>query len=162
MMLASRGQPADNKRHAMRPVLAVALVLLAADAAAQTYPSRPITIIAPTTAGGPPDTIARLISEPMRVMLGQPIVVENVTGAGSTIGVARVARAAPDGYTLSIGHLNSHVFSSLTYSTNYDVLNDFEPISLLTIAPMAFYGRVGLPGSNLKELVAWMKENPKQ
>jgi len=92
--------------------------------------------------------------------LGQPIVIENVTGAGSTLGLARVARAAPDGYTLSIGHLNSHVFSSLTYSTTYDVLNDFEPISLLTYAPVAVYGRVGLPGADLKELAAWLKDNP--
>jgi tripartite-type tricarboxylate transporter receptor subunit TctC len=144
----------------MRLFLAAALVLLAAQAGAETYPSRPITIIVPTTAGGPPDTLARLIAEPMRSVLGQPVIVENITGAGSTIGVARVARAAPDGYTLSIGHLNSHVFSSLTYPTNYDVLNDFAPIALLTIAPMAIYGRTGLPGSNLKELVAWMKDNP--
>src|SRR5687768_12839522 len=98
-------------------IAAFAVAALAADAQAQSYPSRPITIIAPTTAGGPPDTIARLMSERMRAVLGQPIVVENVTGAGSTIGVGRVARAAPDGYTVSIGHLNSHVFSSLTYNT---------------------------------------------
>ncbi|HYI26267.1 MAG TPA: tripartite tricarboxylate transporter substrate-binding protein [Bradyrhizobium sp.] len=144
----------------MKPFLAVALVLFATDAAAQSYPSRPITIIAPTTAGGPPDTIARLLSEPMRAVLGQPVIVENVTGAGSTLGLARVVRAAPDGYTLSIGHLNSHVFSSLTYPVNYDVVNDFEPISLITIAPMALFGRSGLPGENLKELVAWLKDNP--
>src|SRR4029079_7679126 len=144
----------------MRLFMAAALALLAVQAEAETYPSRPITIIVPTTAGGPPDTLARLIAEPMRSVLRQPVIVEDVTGAGSTIGVARVARAAPDGYTLSIGHLNSHVFSSLTYSTNYDVLNDFEPIALLTVAPMAFYGRSGLPGTNLKELVAWIKDNP--
>ena len=144
----------------MKPFLAVAFALLATDAAAQGFPSRPITIIAPTTAGGPPDTIARLLAEPMRAVLGQPIVVENVTGAGSTIGVGRVARSAPDGYTLSIGHLNSHVFSSLTYPVAYDVVNDFEPISLITIAPMALFGRVGLPGADAKELVAWLKANP--
>jgi tripartite-type tricarboxylate transporter receptor subunit TctC len=144
----------------MKPFLAVVLALLATNAAAQTYPSRPITIIAPTTAGGPPDTIARLLSEPMRAVLGQPIVVENVTGAGSTLGVGRVARSAPDGYTLSIGHLNSHVFSSLTYPVTYDVVNDFEPISLITIAPMLMFGRLGLPGTDLKELVAWLKANP--
>ena len=144
----------------MKPFLAVLLALLATDAAAQTYPSRPITIIAPTTAGGPPDTIARLLSEPMRAVLGQPIVVENVTGAGSTLGVGRVARAAPDGYTLSIGHLNSHVFSSLTYPVTYDVVNDFEPIALIGIAPMVLFGRIGLPGANAKELVAWLKANP--
>ena len=141
----------------MKPFLAVVFTLLATNAAAQTYPSRPITIIAPTTAGGPPDTIARLLSEPMRSVLGQPIVVENVTGAGSTIGVGRVARSAPDGYTLSIGHLNSHVFSSLTYPVTYDVVNDFEPISLIGIAPMVLFGRNGLPGENAKELVAWLK-----
>jgi tripartite-type tricarboxylate transporter receptor subunit TctC len=144
----------------MKPFLAVVFTLLATNAAAQTYPSRPITIIAPTTAGGPPDTIARLLSEPMRSVLGQPIVVENVTGAGSTIGVGRVARSAPDGYTLSIGHLNSHVFSSLTYPVTYDVVNDFEPISLIGIAPMVLFGRNGLPGENAKELVAWLKANP--
>ena len=144
----------------MKPFLAVALVLLATNAAAQTYPSRPVTIIVPTTPGGPPDTLARLIAEPMRSVLGQPVIVENVTGAGATLGVARVARAAPDGYTLSLGHVNSHVFSSLTYSVSYDLLNDFEPIALLTIAPMAIYGRLGLPGANLKELVAWLKDNP--
>ena len=96
----------------------------------------------------------------MRAVLGQPIVVENVTGAGSTLGVGRVARAAPDGYTLSIGHLNSHVFSSLTYPVAYDVVKDFEPIALIGIAPMALFGRIGLPGADVKELVAWLKANP--
>jgi tripartite-type tricarboxylate transporter receptor subunit TctC len=144
----------------MKLFLAAVLALFAAQAGAETYPSRPITIVVPTTAGGPPDTLARLIAEPMRAVLGQPVIVENVTGAGSTLGLARVARAAADGYTLSIGHLNSHVFSSLTYSTTYDLLNDFESIALLTIAPMAVYGRIGLPGTNLQELAAWLKENP--
>jgi tripartite-type tricarboxylate transporter receptor subunit TctC len=144
----------------MKPFVAAALVLIAGQALADTFPSRPITIIAPTTAGGPPDTIARLLAEPMRSVLGQPVVVENVTGAGSTIGLAKAARAAPDGYTLSIGHLNSHVFSSLTYPVTYDVVNDFAPISMLTVAPMAFFGRAGLPADNLKDLVAWLKANP--
>ena len=144
----------------MKPFLAAALICLATNATAETYPTRPITIVVPTTAGGPPDTLARLIAEPMRSVLGQPVIVENVTGAGATLGVARVARAAPDGYTLSLGHVNSHVFSSLTYPTTYDVLKDFEPIALLTLAPMAIYGRMGLPGTNLKELAAWLKENP--
>src|SRR2546426_1265653 len=93
---------------------AAALAIIAtstANVAAESYPSRPITIVAPTTAGGPPDTIARLLGERMRLTLGQPIIVENVTGAGGTIGVGRVVRAEPDGYTLSIGQLNTHVFS---------------------------------------------------
>jgi tripartite-type tricarboxylate transporter receptor subunit TctC len=139
---------------------AAAFVTSVAAAQAQVYPSRPITIIAPTTAGGPPDTIARLLSERMKAMLGQPVVVENVTGAGSTLGLARVARAAPDGYTLSIGHLNSHVFSSLTYNTSYDVLKDFAPVAMLTRAPMLFIARSGFPPNDLKELIAWLKANP--
>jgi tripartite-type tricarboxylate transporter receptor subunit TctC len=143
-------------------IAAVAWVLLVAfgGAVAQKYPSRPITIIAPTTAGGPPDTIARLLSERMRAVLGQPVVVENVTGAGSTIGLARVARAAPDGYTLSIGHLNSHVFSSLTYNTTYDVLKDLAPVAMLTRAPMLFIARSGFPPNDMRELIAWLKANP--
>ncbi len=138
-----------------------ALVVFAlAGAQAEVYPSRPITIIAPTTAGGPPDTIARLLSDRMRAVLGQPVVVENVTGAGSTIGVARVARAAPDGYTVGIGHLNSHVFSSLTYNVSYDVLKDLAPVVMLTSAPMLFAARAGFPPNNVRELIAWLKEHP--
>jgi tripartite-type tricarboxylate transporter receptor subunit TctC len=140
--------------------LAWAFAVAASAAGAQEFPSRPITIIAPTTAGGPPDTIARLLSERMRVVLGQPVIVENVTGAGSTIGLARVARASPDGYMLSIGHLNSHVFSSLTYNTTYDVLKDFAPVAMLTRAPMLFIARSGFPPNDLKELIAWLKANP--
>jgi tripartite-type tricarboxylate transporter receptor subunit TctC len=129
-------------------------------AVADTFPSRPVTFIAPTTAGGPPDTLARLLSDRMRAFLGQPVVVENVTGAGSTIGVGRVARAAPDGYTLSIGHLNSHVFSSLTYNVNYDVLKDLAPVAMISQAPMLFVARNGFPPNSVKELVAWLKANP--
>src|SRR5262244_2887849 len=94
--------------------LAGSLVAWPIIARAQAYPNRPITIVVPTTAGGPPDTLARLLGERMRVTLGQPIVVENTTGAGGTLGMSKAARAAPDGYTLSIGHLNSHVFSAIS------------------------------------------------
>jgi tripartite-type tricarboxylate transporter receptor subunit TctC len=127
---------------------------------AQAYPSRPITIIVPTTAGGPPDTIARLLGERMRITLGQPIIVENVTGAGGTIGVGRVVRAEPDGYTLSIGHLNSHVFSGATYVLPFDLVNGLEPIALLTTSPQVLIGRSNLPPSTLIELIAWLKANP--
>jgi tripartite-type tricarboxylate transporter receptor subunit TctC len=147
----------------MKMHVVVACAVLAAGlgcAQAQTFPSRPVTIIAPTTAGGPPDTIARLLSERMKAVLGQPVVVENVTGAGSTLGLARVARAAPDGHTLSIGHLNSHVFSSLTYNTTYDVLKDFAPVAMLTTAPMLFIARSGYAPNDMKELIAWLKANP--
>ena len=126
-------------------------------ARAQAYPSRPITIIVPTTAGGPPDTIARLLGERMRIALGQPIIVENVTGAGGTIGVGRVVRAEPDGYTLSIGHLNSHVFSGATYALTFDLVNDLEPIALLTTSPQVLIGRSSLPPNTLVELIAWLK-----
>jgi tripartite-type tricarboxylate transporter receptor subunit TctC len=145
----------------MRALLVAFGFIAAVNAAqAETYPSRPITIIAPTTAGGPPDTIARLLSDRMRQVLGQPVVVENVTGAGSTIGVARVARSAPDGYTVGIGHLNSHVFSSLTYNVPYDVLKDLAPVVMLTSAPMLFGARAGLPPNTVGELIAWMKAYP--
>jgi tripartite-type tricarboxylate transporter receptor subunit TctC len=130
-------------------------------AQAETYPSRPITIVAPTTAGGPPDTIGRIIGERMRVTLGQPIIVENVTGAGGSLGVQRVVRSAPDGYTVSIGHLNSHVFTGATYNLSFDLLTDLAPVSMLTSAPMIFVVRTGFAPNNLKELVAWMKEHPK-
>jgi tripartite-type tricarboxylate transporter receptor subunit TctC len=103
---------------------------------AQTYPSRPITLIAPTSPGGPPDTIGRILGERMKVTLGQPVIVENVTGAGGSLGVQRVARAAPDGYTVSIGHLNSHVFTGAVYNLSFDLLKDLAPVTLLTAAPM--------------------------
>src|SRR3954453_17482767 len=132
-----------------------------AGAQAQSYPSRPITIVAPTTAGGPPDTIGRILGERMRVSLGQPVIVENVTGAGGSLGVQRVARSAPDGYTVSIGHLNSHVFTGAVYNLSFDLLKDLAPVTLLTSAPMLFVARKDFPPNNLKELVAWMKERPK-
>ena len=107
-------------------VFAGALASIGA-AAAQTFPSRPITIIAPFPAGGPSDTIARIISEPMRAALGQPIVVENVAGAGGNLGTGRVARAAPDGTTVGIGQWSTHVVNAITYNLPYHVINDFEP-----------------------------------
>jgi tripartite-type tricarboxylate transporter receptor subunit TctC len=139
--------------------MAIALMLWASAAGAQDYPTRPITIIVPTTAGGPPDTLARLLSEPLRKALGQPIVVENVTGAGGTLGMRRAASAAPDGYTLSIGHLNSHVFSAISYGLSAEALS-FEPIALLTTAPMVFGARAGFPPNDMASLLAWLKANP--
>jgi tripartite-type tricarboxylate transporter receptor subunit TctC len=132
-----------------------------AGAHAESYPSKPITIVAPTTAGGPPDTIARIISERMRASLGQPVIVENVTGAGGSLGVQRVARSAPDGYTVSIGHLNSHVFTGAVYNLNFDLLKDLAPVAMLTEAPMVFVMRSGFPANNLRELVAYLKEHPR-
>jgi tripartite-type tricarboxylate transporter receptor subunit TctC len=140
---------------------AVFIAGTAAGARAETYPSHPITIIAPTTAGGPPDTIARILSEPMRASLGQPVIVENVTGAGGSLGVQRVVRSAPDGYTVSIGHLNSHVFTGAVYNLNFDLLKDLAPVTMLTAAPMIFVARNGFPANNMRELVAFLKAHPK-
>ena len=129
-------------------------------ALAQDYPSHPITMVVPFPAGGPTDTLGRILSERMRVSLGQPIVIENVTGAGSTIGVAHAAQAAPDGYTLSLGNWTSFVGSGALYRTSYDLLKDFEPVSLLTFAPMLIVGKNTLPVNDAKELIAWLKANP--
>jgi tripartite-type tricarboxylate transporter receptor subunit TctC len=137
-----------------------ALVAGIGSASAQTYPSRPITIIAPFPAGGPLDTIARIVAEPMREALGQPVLVENVPGAGGNIGTLRVARAAPDGYTVGIGQWSTHVVNPITYTLQYDVRTDFEPIALLTITPQLIIARKDFPAKDIKELVAWLKANP--
>ena len=123
-------------------------------ASAQSFPTRPITIIVPFPAGGPADAIARIIGERMRATLGQPVIIENVAGAGGSIGVGRAARAAPDGYTLSIGQLNSHVFSGAIYSVRYDLLRDFDPVALLTTNPLMIVGKKDLPATKalLKEV----------
>jgi tripartite-type tricarboxylate transporter receptor subunit TctC len=130
-----------------------------APAPAQVYPSRPITMVVPFAAGGPVDTVARILSEPMRATLGQSIIVENVTGAAGSIGVGRVARAAPDGYTLSIGHWSTHVVNGAIYPLPYDLLRDLEPIVLLPSNPMIVVSRSAVPAKNLNEFVGWIKAN---
>ncbi len=142
-------------------LVATAAVFSAAplDAIAQTFPSRPIVIVVPYPPGGPTDLIARIIAERMRGPLGQPIVIENVAGASGNIGVARVARAAPDGYTLSIGNSGSHVLNGALYSLPYDLLNDFEPIAELTTNPQIIVTKKAIPAGNLKELIEWLKAN---
>ena len=143
-------------------VVIAALIATIAVAAAQTYPARPVTIIAPFPAGGPLDTIARIISEPMRSALGQPVVIENVAGAGGNLGTGRVARAPADGYTVGIGQWSTHVVNPVTYKLPYDVLNDFEPVALLTITPQLIIARKDFPARDVKELIAWLKANPDQ
>jgi tripartite-type tricarboxylate transporter receptor subunit TctC len=147
----------------MRKPLAAAVIaaiaLCAVSAAAQTYPSRPVTIIAPFPAGGPLDTIARIIADPIRTSLGQPVVIENVAGAGGNIGTARVARADPDGYTVGIGQWSTHVVNPVTYSLTYDV-RELEPIALLTITPQLIIARKDFPAADVKDLLAWLKANP--
>jgi tripartite-type tricarboxylate transporter receptor subunit TctC len=129
-------------------------------ALAQSYPSRPITLIVPFGAGGPVDTVARILIEPMRASLGQPLLIENVTGASGTIGVGRAARANPDGYTVSIGNWPSHVVNGAIYTLQYDVLKDFEPVARLSHNPYVIVARKDLPAKDLKELIAWLKANP--
>jgi tripartite-type tricarboxylate transporter receptor subunit TctC len=142
--------------------VAVALAILAgtAVATAQSYPSRPITMIVPFAAGGVTDIVARIVSERMKTSLGQPVIVENVGGAGGTLGVTRLHRAAPDGYTLAIGQWTSHVGAGAMYPVPFNYLTDFEPVSMLSIAPLWIIGRNDLPAKDLKELIAWLKANP--
>jgi tripartite-type tricarboxylate transporter receptor subunit TctC len=128
--------------------------------AAQVYPSRPVTMIVPFPAGGPIDALARILGERMRATLGQPVIVENAAGAGGSVGVGRVARAAADGYTLSIGGLNTHVINGAVYALPYDVLNDFTPISLITNLPVLIVARKDAAAANLKELIDWLRANP--
>ena len=142
--------------------LAAALAILAgiAGAHAQTYPSRPITLIVPFPAGGSTDAVGRILVERMRTSLGQPIVIENVGGAGGSIGVGRVARAAPDGYTLDIGQWDTHVANGATYPLAYDLMKDFEPIALISSNPFLVLARKTMPADDLKGLIAWLKANP--
>ena len=139
---------------------AAALPMLSSSVGAQAFPARPITIVVPFPAGGPADLIARIVGERMQATLGQPVLIENVSGAGGSIGVGRVARAAPDGHTLSIGQLNSHVFSGATYSVRYNLLKDLEPVILLATNPQMLVGKKGLPAQSLSELITWLKADP--
>jgi tripartite-type tricarboxylate transporter receptor subunit TctC len=143
--------------------LAVALVTTfagVAAAAAQSYPNKSVTIIVPFAAGGPSDAMARIMGERMKTTLGQSFVVENVTGAGGSIGVGRAVRSAPDGYTVSFGHLGTHVANGAIYPLQYDMLTDLEPVVLLPSNPMVVVSRNALPAKDLKELLAWLKSNP--
>ncbi len=140
--------------------LAVAFAATAAgigSAAAQVYPSRPITMIVPAAAGGPTDTIARILAQRMQVTLGQNVIIENVGGASGTLGTARVVRAAPDGYTIGIGGWNHYVVNGAAYQLQYDLLNDFAPVSLIASGPQLILAKKAVPANDLKELIAWLK-----
>ena len=140
-------------------IAACALAATIGSAAAQPYPSRPITMIVPFGAGGPTDALARIITQRMSVTLGQQVLIENVTGAAGTLGIGRVARAAPDGYTLVIGNWASHVVNSAIYKTPFDYVADFEPVARLSGNPYIIVGKTALP-QTLPELIAWLKANP--
>ena len=144
-----------------RSIAAGALALLASIGGiqAQTFPSRTITLIVPFPPGGSTDVVARILAERMQPLLGQSVIIENVGGAGGSTAVGRVARAAPDGYTIDVGQWDTHV-GSIIYKLNYDLEKDFAPIGLLSINPMLMAGKKDLPADDLKGLVAWMKANP--
>jgi len=129
-------------------------------ARAEAYPAHTVTMIVPFAAGGPLDAIGRIMAEGMRGPLGQAVIIENIPGAGGSIGVGRAARADPNGYTLSIGSLSSHVFNGALYALPYDLLNDFAPVALLPSQPMLIVAKKAMPAKDLRELIAWLKANP--
>ncbi len=131
-------------------------------ASAQVYPSRPVTVIVPFAAGGPTDTLARIMADRMRRTLGQPVVVENTSGAAGSIGVGRVARAAPDGYTIGIGHWSTHVVNGAIYDLQYDLIRDFDPVAMISSGPQLIVTKNAVPAKDLKELLAWLKANQDQ
>ncbi|MGB9365182.1 MAG: tripartite tricarboxylate transporter substrate-binding protein [Xanthobacteraceae bacterium] len=147
-----------------RAILAAAAILALGfgTAHAQSYPSRPITIVVPFAAGGPTDVIGRALAERMRASLGQPVLIENVTGAGGSIGVARAVQAAPDGYTISMGNTGTHVAAGAIYPLKFDLLTDLEPLALIATNPMVVVTKNALPAKNLGELIALLKANAGQ
>jgi tripartite-type tricarboxylate transporter receptor subunit TctC len=154
-----------SDRHPRRKFLhlaagAAALPALSRIARAQTYPTRPITMIVPFAAGGALDTAGRILAERMRSPLGRPIIIENVSGADGSIGVGRAAGAKPDGYTLTLGSISTHVLNGAFYSLRYDVLNDFAPISPLVTLPTVLFAKKRMPAETLNELITWFKANP--
>ena len=136
------------------------LLALTGVAHGQAFPSKQITLVVPFAAGGPTDTLARIMAERMSRTLGQTVLVDNTTGAAGTVGVGRVARAAPDGYTIGIGHWSTHVVNAAVYQLNYNVLTDFEPLGLIATNPQIVAVRNGFAAANLQELAAYVKANP--
>jgi tripartite-type tricarboxylate transporter receptor subunit TctC len=139
---------------------ALGTLVATADASAQSYPSRAITIIVPFPAGGATDTLARVIAERLRDHLAQPVVIENIAGAAGTIAVARSVRSPADGYTLSIGTPTTHMLTGGLYNLSFDLLTDLEPVTQIGSEPLLIVGRKGLPAADLKELIAYLKQNP--
>lgn len=138
----------------------VAVAAVSSLAGAQSYPSRPITIVVPFPAGGPNDTVGRILAEKMRASLGQPVIIENISGAAGSIGTGRVARAVPDGHTLVLGYWGTHVVNGVIYALQYDIVKDFEPVALLPAQPLLIVAKKSIPANDLRELIAWLKSNP--
>lgn len=147
----------------MRRIISAAMLTLLAltlPVQADNYPSRPITVIVPFSAGGPSDAMMRILAEYMKRSLGQTLLIENVTGAGGSIGVGRAVHAAPDGYTVSFGHLGTHVANGAVYKLGYDLVADLEPVVLLPSNPMIIVSKNDVPAKSLAELLAWLKSRP--
>jgi tripartite-type tricarboxylate transporter receptor subunit TctC len=138
----------------------VTLFACATSALAETFPSRPVTMMVGFPPGGPTDTLARIVADAMSRSLGQPVVIETVSGAAGTIATGRVVHAAPDGYTIGIGQWSSHVGAPALYTLDYDVIKDLAPISLLASSPLWILGKKGLPPRNASELISWVKTTP--
>ncbi len=147
-------------RHSLLRAVLLACAFASAVALGQDFPSRPVTMVVPFSPGGPVDVLARLLAPSMSRSLGQPVVVEDVVGAAGSIGVGRVAKAAPDGYLLSIGHWGTHVINGAIYPLQYDLLRDLDPISLLVTNPSLIIAGPSVPAGSLSELIAWLKANP--
>src|SRR5256714_12905408 len=159
--LGARRSPQGREMKVRSMAFALAAVLAGISAAAaQGYPTHPITMIVPFAAGGPVDTIARIVGTPMAKTLGQTIVVENVVGASGTLGVGRVARAAPDGYTLSIGHWGTHVINGAVYPLQYDLLRDLQPLAMIASNPLMIVANASFPARDLNELIGRLNANP--
>jgi tripartite-type tricarboxylate transporter receptor subunit TctC len=142
-------------------IFATALAALACvdPALAESYPNKPITFVVPFAAGGPLDSLARAVAEPMSADLGQPIIIENVAGGAGSVGVGRVVHAAADGYTVSVGNWSTHVVNGAIYTLQYDLLGDLAPVALLPSAPQLIVAKSAVPATNFRELVAWLQSN---
>jgi tripartite-type tricarboxylate transporter receptor subunit TctC len=146
----------------MRKIILALLAVLALGGAAvaENYPSRPVTVIVPFSAGGPSDAMARILAERMKASLGETLLIENVTGAGGSIGVGRAVRSPADGYTISFGHLGTHVANGAVYKLGYDLVADLDPVVLLPSNPMIIVSKNAIPAKSLSELLAWLKSRP--
>jgi tripartite-type tricarboxylate transporter receptor subunit TctC len=141
-------------------VTACFALLVPITACAQSFPSKPITMIIPAPAGGPADVLARLMLEPMKTALGQPVVMENVAGAGGAIGIGRAVRSPPDGYTIVLGNYNANMAIGASYTLQFDLVGDLEPVANLTSSPIWLIGRKDHPAKDMRELIGWLKANP--
>src|SRR4029079_14028564 len=151
-----------GRKQMIKTMVAIALAAagLVSGAPAQSFPTRPVTILVPLAPGGSTDTIGRIVAEGMKQHLGQPVIVENSPGAGGSTGVIRVARSAPDGYTVQIGQWGTNVAGGAVYNLPIDLLTDLEPVGLISTQPFMIVGKKALAANNLSELIAWIKANP--